>query len=410
MSCCSIIQNKSATFVATDTAVSKEMIKDVFKRIGYMTKSFVIAENSVVYTSGHVDECLLLKDHLKKLKTVDLEEIRLKLLELKSTRVLKEKIGIVIIDSEKAASMFSEDEFRIHEVPVSEKDMDLRVNVVGSKDEDVLKKYILSELSASEAISDEVIVETFVNGYNRISCPQIGGELDIYRIVNNNVGHMKLRLKDYVPIENCFNYSGHFNLGNGLFTVDSGGNLIAKSITLDGKGTIDAKDMTIKNLVVGKNVLMGEDATITWSKISDKPSDLAYTSDIPSLEDIKGITSTTITSTLVSSPTIRGGTIEGALLRSIGSDKNAVEVLDENKHLAGSIKYETNRQINENTSANALYISTEPTFAMKLHSADNMSLSTEAGKKIYMGDTVFMGSAVDKNGNPIGGSSVAVFG
>ncbi|NTW90558.1 MAG: tail fiber domain-containing protein [Erysipelotrichaceae bacterium] len=66
---------------------------------------------------------------------------------------------------------------------------------------------------------------------------------------------------------------------------------------------IDADVIDVSNLVVGDNVTMGANATISWDQVTDQPS-------IPVLPSY--ITSTKITSTTIESPSISGGTITGA--------------------------------------------------------------------------------------------------
>ena len=88
-------------------------------------------------------------------------------------------------------------------------------------------------------------------------------------------------------------------------------NLNASTITA---GHLDASLITVSNLVVGENVVMGSNATLSWSKVTSKPTDLAYQSDIPSIPSY--ITSTKITSTTIESPSITGGTITGGSISS----------------------------------------------------------------------------------------------
>lgn len=61
----------------------------------------------------------------------------------------------------------------------------------------------------------------------------------------------------------------------------------------------------IEDLIVGGNVQMGPDATISWSQVTEQPT-------IPVLPDY--ITSTKITSTTIESPTITGGVITGGTI------------------------------------------------------------------------------------------------
>jgi phage minor structural protein len=94
---------------------------------------------------------------------------------------------------------------------------------------------------------------------------------------------------------------------NGVWTP----NVYATNInTLRGK----IRTAQIETLEVGYNVIMGPNAYISWRQVDDKPRDLAYLDDIPTLPSY--IRSTYIDSTRVESPNIIGGTIRGGRIIS----------------------------------------------------------------------------------------------
>lgn len=119
---------------------------------------------------------------------------------------------------------------------------------------------------------------------------------------------------------------------NGNFTVDRSGNCVAKSIKISGANSeLDAKDMVVRNLVVGQNVFMGDNAKITWGNL---PDDVAGMTDVPSDSKIKGlalnevgaklgITHTTIGKAFIESPSIRGGYIEGGEINQTSSNSDS---------------------------------------------------------------------------------------
>lgn len=119
---------------------------------------------------------------------------------------------------------------------------------------------------------------------------------------------------------------------NGNFTVDRSGNCVAKSIKISGANSeLDAKDMVVRNLVVGQNVFMGENAKLTWGNL---PDDVAGVTDVPSDSKIKGlalnevgaklgITHTTIGKAFIESPSIRGGYIEGGEINQTSSNSDS---------------------------------------------------------------------------------------
>jgi len=126
-------------------------------------------------------------------------------------------------------------------------------------------------------------------------------------------------------------FRGTFNATDLNFETSSdNGNTWSKRFYYDStaqklvvNGIIDAQDFKIngtsilgdnkilsnyiETLVVGSNVIMGANATISWSQITSKPT-------IPTLPSY--ITSTKITSTTIESPSITGGTITGGSITS----------------------------------------------------------------------------------------------
>lgn len=123
---------------------------------------------------------------------------------------------------------------------------------------------------------------------------------------------------------------------NKNFTVDRNGNVVARSIKISGANSeLDAKDMVVRNLVVGENVFMGEKALISWGNL---PKDVAGITDVPTDTKIKGlaidevgaklgITHTTIGKAFIESPSIRGAYIEGGrIYQKSGGDIGDIEL------------------------------------------------------------------------------------
>jgi len=113
---------------------------------------------------------------------------------------------------------------------------------------------------------------------------------------------------------------------DGVSILDSSnkikGNYI-NSITTDQlvAGTSKISTALIEDLVVGQNVTMGDNATITWENISNKPRNLAYKEDIPDDEYITIITRNTITTSYINALNVRA--------RELGtSTDNKAEVVD----------------------------------------------------------------------------------
>ncbi len=128
------------------------------------------------------------------------------------------------------------------------------------------------------------------------------------------------------------NQYGELDIGDGAFWVDRYGNCSANSITLKNPsitGTLDLGDpLVVKNLVVGENVTMGPNASISWANVTNT-SNVALKSDlgdyldendlVDELKDYFGITSTRIGQSKIESPEIVGATITGGILNQESS-------------------------------------------------------------------------------------------
>lgn len=98
----------------------------------------------------------------------------------------------------------------------------------------------------------------------------------------------------YMPAANIT--GGTLNINN-KFTVDLLGNMKAENADITGKvkcTVLDCTNATVKGLVVGDNITMGDNATISWGKINNKPNNLATTDDIPTDSAITAITQNAI--------------------------------------------------------------------------------------------------------------------
>lgn len=121
----------------------------------------------------------------------------------------------------------------------------------------------------------------------------------------------------YMPAANIT--GGTLNINN-KFTVDLLGNMKAENADITGKvkcTVLDCTNATVKGLVVGENITMGENAVISWNNINNKPDNLATTDDIPDTSNFIRKYGTTITDTAIWSGsltandlTITGGSVD----------------------------------------------------------------------------------------------------
>lgn len=205
---------------------------------------------------------------------------------------------------------------------------------------------------------------------------------------------------------------GSINIGDGAFSVDRFGNVVARSLSLkltsEGTtGEVDANNLVIKNLVVGGNVTMGANATISWENVTGKGNvaqmeDLTWSNikNRPTIPTIPTyITSTKITQTSIESPSITGGRITGAMIESYSSygsgvtlDDDSVTWYDRNVRQCGIIRFDNSGAGSVEEASNRLLIESLNGYAMKIKSSGNMSLEARGGK-IYIGsDVAFSGN------------------
>jgi len=218
---------------------------------------------------------------------------------------------------------------------------------------------------------------------------------------------------------------GSLAIGNN-FSVDAYGNCIVRSISITGAtGTVDANDLTIRNLVVGGNVTMGDNATISWGQVASKPSDLAYQDDIPTDSEIRGlastesksllsetfgITSTTIGKSSISSPNIIGGTITGSkLIGGTVTQESGDSRYTDCQLIGGRLQFIKGSSyygaVMGDRNDGKMWI--EGMNALKLTSYKGaISLTPASGNKIYLeSDTVVYGKLTDRHGNEIGSTA-----
>lgn len=108
-----------------------------------------------------------------------------------------------------------------------------------------------------------------------------------------------------------------------------------------------------------------------------------------------------IKGTTLTGNTIKGGTITGAIVQSMGEAGDGVALFDKGYYVFGpgdnvvvaELKYDTTGAGTTEEATNRVFLGTQNGVAMKIYSDDNMSITAKPGKKIYLGDCVFMGSS-----------------
>lgn len=127
---------------------------------------------------------------------------------------------------------------------------------------------------------------------------------------------------------------------NGTWTIVTGtdkeGNALYNVITARG---INADWITIDNLVVGKNVAMGDNATISWSKVTNQPN-------IIDSNTVTTITNNAISTATISANQIIGGILKGVQIQQISSSGKISSSLYQNE-LGGLLNiYDSDNNLN----------------------------------------------------------------
>lgn len=102
--------------------------------------------------------------------------------------------------------------------------------------------------------------------------------------------------------------------------IDMNGNIVANKMTT---GTLDCTNINVSGLEVGKNVIMGENAVITWDNL---PDNVASSAEVPSYSEITYITKNTIAT---ESLTAKNLTINGGKVAIDGDEEFSYILLDD---------------------------------------------------------------------------------
>ena len=164
----------------------------------------------------------------------------------------------------------------------------------------------------------------------------------------------------------------------------------------DIKTTVITKDwIGTLGLMVGNEIKMGDNAKISWSSVTSKPSDIAYTGDIPTRTQITNITKDAIDSHTFTGNTFRTSSSNRRVqmnaygLRSYNASGNRHGFglstygeleLHNNGSNIGGIRYDTSGSSPD--APNRMFITTSSGYAMKLQSAGDMSI--QSGGNIWI--------------------------
>lgn len=273
MSLCTTIQGKGFTFVATDTSVS-DKINGNRVRTGQGAKFFKISDNVGVFLSGNILDCYTTLDYIKKCHSVNkLNSISLEngLMELKLKNKIASHMCLVIADKDKILVMDSLDDFKpqINNNPTSNTKIDIQT--FSMKNEEC-KDYVLEYVNQYKNLDENVIIQALSYAYNKVSCEEVGGHLDIHKIINNTMVGTRYKLNDYDYCNNFKDYNKllqdylktkHFMIGNGVARIDKDGSAYFSKCTLDG-GNLEGGTIT-GTLIEGTTI---NGATFNGGKIN----------------------------------------------------------------------------------------------------------------------------------------------
>ncbi|OQB13746.1 MAG: hypothetical protein BWY15_01595 [Firmicutes bacterium ADurb.Bin193] len=332
MSLCIFIQHKNDIYMAGDSRMSVDIDGTNYRWNDNYNKIEQVG-NLVIFKSGSAQIMTKIIEQFKTNEKKDVNTFQKLCIEIYNEHKSKNgnnfkhyeygddiKIGVLIgtIENDIPALYFISEslgfEKRKMELPL---DKEINEGFLGVKCDEAIQTYKSCVFDFNDLNN---VFENYKKIYESVTGTNIGGNMTLFHITKNKIESMSCGLKNPEPISELSDYllEKYFK-GNGLYEfssrlrardfLDSNGNSLMTSdkLKLDGTKAIDK--ITVNQLLIG-----GENGTISFDDLSDKPN-------IPVLPNY--IQSTKITSTTIESPTVRGGNIIGGKLFAV-DNPNAI--------------------------------------------------------------------------------------
>lgn len=275
MSLCIALMDEQRVVMAADTAVSTKRGRNVYRVRENCQKIFVLDE-MLVFLSGDVDLSRLIMDEFKEQDHKTVEKLR-DMMQTYTERYAqirpgfreyeKDSIGVLALiglregNKSMLYEISSKDNFKLKKIaPIPDKPIFYTVGVQYERANELVSQFLGEGQSANNAI---------ISTYETLSCEQIGGTLQAYildetgieslihRPIKNKAGMKTFRT---IPINQADLKHAMFchatirgssiDVGNGIFSVDTAGNMVATSGRF--RGTIDASIVRGTDVIGGK--------------------------------------------------------------------------------------------------------------------------------------------------------------
>lgn len=186
MSSCVVIQQNSNVFVASDTAISANIFNKRYRLKGSVNKVFR-KNNDIVFCSGNLEVATKCKNHLEKVKKIDIEEMQ----NIASLFYKEGMFELFIVKNEndciKSYQLSSYNGFK----PIE------RIVEVGKTEIYALGFNTVSMLNTLETeIRTTDVLSAIQNTFNKNVCVEVGGSVDILYFHNGNLQEKSYKLKD----------------------------------------------------------------------------------------------------------------------------------------------------------------------------------------------------------------------
>lgn len=186
MSSCVVIQQNSNVFVASDTAISANIFNKRYRLKGSVNKVFR-KNNDIVFCSGNLEVATKCKNHLEKVKKIDIEEMQ----NIASLFYKEGMFELFIVKNEndciKSYQLSSYNNF----TPIE------RIVDRGKTEIYALGFNTVSMLNTLETeIRTTDVLSAIQNTFNKNVCVEVGGNVDIIYFHNGCLQEKSYRLKD----------------------------------------------------------------------------------------------------------------------------------------------------------------------------------------------------------------------
>ena len=326
MSLCLVLQRENEIYMAGDSRVSVDMNGNKYRWHDNYTKIELIG-NFVIFKGSLADIMNDIVDKFKESSTKDLTTLQsickneydnYKKTENINNRNMIVSCLIGVFENKQPVVYFISDanNFELMKIELP-KDKDMNDIMLGVNINEARKIY---ETCNFDYYDFDNVFNNYKMIYEGVTGVDIGGTLTVYRIGSNEIELRQCGLmnQDYVNefadylLETNYHKVGDMRYRS-LANCDELKIRGINALTANDKISVNA----IEDLIVGGNVIMGPNATISWNQVTNQPS-------IPVLPSY--IQTTKITSTTIESPTITGGTITGITLQTAGSGNARIKL------------------------------------------------------------------------------------